>query len=315
LKKKILIALLFAVLVTTWTGCSGDSVETEPEEPTEPTLVERVPVEPTASPEQLAGLTYTGLDNRHFTLENGVAEEEGVKIELLHEMTVYGDLDGVQGDEAAVLLREKYGQAKNRVWLAVVTIRAGEPVVFDATLVVEREQLRFMSISERWIHLETIEHGPEDADCCPSQAWTKKWAIVEGELQQVSAQPDGVLSIAMLGDYKWLLTHFEAAEAAPETPEIHILFKGPKMKGNSGCTIYFADVTEATPGEMEFGSIGLINKSCRPEIMEIESKYLVRLREVVRYGFWMGQLALVWESEDGFRTLLFVRRPWPEDLE
>jgi hypothetical protein len=47
--------------------------------------------------------------------------------------------------------------------------------------------------------------------------------------------------------------------------------------------------------------------------MAIESDYLGRLRKVSRYGFWRGSLVLAYEADDGFRQLVFARRPWPED--
>jgi heat shock protein HslJ len=220
-----------------------------------------------------------------------------------------------------VLFAEVSGEPENRIWLSAVTARSGQPESYPAVLVAESEHLYFMDVHDRWIRIQLLEHGPDDAECCPAQLWTKEWAIVEGKLQQVSSTMTGELSIEMLPGYTWLLTRLDGSTPAPEEPEINILFKTDKvknqnmMKGKGGCTPYFGELAEASPGVIEFGSIGMINRSCRPELMQLESSYLARLRAVKHYGFRRGNLALIWETDEGYDQLSYVRRPWPENQE
>jgi heat shock protein HslJ len=309
-----------AILLSASIACGPG--EPTPEPIPEPTAEPEPqgPEAPYPTPEQLANLTYDGIRGRSVTLVDGAHADEtppdgmpAVNIQLLEDMTVFGNLDGAPGDEAAVMLADVSGTSVHRTWLSVVTMRSGQPESLGVVVAAEREQLRLMSVSDRWVRLELVDYGPDDPECCPTQLWAKEWGIVEGKLAAVSAAPTEELSMEALGGYKWLLTRMEASIAAPETPEINILFKDRGFKGKSGCTHYFGELTEPSPGEIGLGTIGLINRSCAPEIMAIESDYLGRLRKVSRYGFWRGSLVLAYEADDGFRQLVFARRPWPED--
>lgn len=304
--------LLLTASSWAWTGCGPADV------PSDRTGLEAGRITP--SREQLANMTYDGIQGRSVELSDGhflgePSVEGGasrLSVELLDEMTAFGDLDGDGADDAAVLLAESSGGSGTRILLSVVSARSGEPASHGTALVGDRPQIRSMDVSDRVIRLELVGRGPEDPACCPTHFWTQEWALVEGELKQISALMEGRLSLEALGAGDWVLTHLDIEKPAPEQPEITVRFKGGRVAGASGCNSYFADLTERSPGVIELGPLGRTRMACPPEAMELESRFLGRLGQVDRYGFWRGKLALTWQAEDGFGSFLFTPRSSPE---
>jgi heat shock protein HslJ len=300
--------LTLAALAWVSVGCGPAGTPSEPADPNA--------VASTLSREQLANMTYEGIEGGSVELTDGrfLGEpfQEGgasrLSVELLDEMTAFGDLDGDGTDDAAVLLAESSGGSGTRILLSVVRARSGEPASYGAALVGDRPQIRSMRISDRGIRLELVDQGPEDPACCPTHFWTQHWALVEGKLTQVSAEMDGRLSLGALGEGDWVLTHLDIERPAPEQPEITVRFEEGRVAGSSGCNSYFADLTERSPGVIELGPVGNTRMACPPDAMELESRYLGRLGQVDRYGFWRGKLALTWQAEDGFGSFLFTPR-------
>jgi heat shock protein HslJ len=300
--------LLLAVLAWAWTGCGP--AET-PSERTGPGAEHSTPTR-----EQLANMTYEGIQGRSVELTDGrfLGEPfvEGgaarLSVELLDDMTAFGDLDGDGTDDAAVLLAESSGGSGTRVLLSVVGALSGEPASYGTALVGDRPQIRSTRISEQEIRLELVDQGPEDPACCPTHFWTQQWALVEGKLTQISALMDGRLSVGALGEGDWVLTHLDIERPAPEQPEVTVRFEEGRVAGSSGCNSYFADLTESSPGVIELGPVGATRMACPPEAMELELRYLGRFSQVDRYGFWRGKLALTWRAEDGFGSFLFTPR-------
>jgi heat shock protein HslJ len=303
---KALAVLTLAALAWAWAGCGPAGT------PSDPTSAAGA----TPSREQLANMTYDGIQGGSVELSDGrfLGEpfvEGGVSrpsVELLDEMTEFGDLDGDGADDAAVLLAESSGGSGTRIFLSVVSARSGEPATHGTALVGDRPQIRSMHISDGTIRLELVARGPEDPACCPTHFWTQEWALDDGELTQISARMGGRLSLEALGAGDWVLTHLDIEKPAPEEPEITVRFEDGRVAGTSGCNSYFADLIERSPGVIELGPVGNTRMACPPETMKLESRFLGRLGQVDRYGFWRGKLALTWEAEDGFGSFLFTPR-------
>jgi heat shock protein HslJ len=312
MKQRAFAVLSLAALAWMGAGCGPAEI------PSEPAEAEAAPTAP--SLEQLANMTYEGIEGEPVTLSDGsfLGEpfvEEGasrLSVELLDELTDFGDLDRDGTDDAAVLLAESSGGSGTRVLLSVVSTRSGKAASYGTGLVGDRPQIRAMRIIEGGIRLELVEQGPGDAACCPTQLATQEWALVEGKLTQVAASTDGRLSLEMLGEGDWVLTHLDIEKPAPEQPEITVRFEAGRIAGSSGCNGYFADLSESSAGVIELGPVGSTRKACPPDVMELESTYLGRLGQVDRYGFWRGQLALTWQAADGFGSFLFTPRSTPE---
>ena len=261
-------------------------------------------------------MIYEGIDGKSFVLENGRFEGEPyvpggaarLTIELLEEMTAFGDLDGDAVPDAAVLLAVNSGGSGTRVWVAAVTKRYGEATSYGALLVGHRPQLRSLGIEKGRIRLDIVGQGPGDAACCPTHLWNREWGVVEGTLKETAKLMEGRLSLDVLGDAEWVLTHFDIGKEAHEASEITIHFEQGRLSGSGGCNGYFADVIETSPGVIDVGPATSTKMACPPGTMLFEMGFLEDLGRVSKYGFWMGELALTWQGEDGFGSMLFEPR-------
>jgi heat shock protein HslJ len=274
------------------------------------------PTPSTPTPEQLANLTYydvivaepVELLDGHWVgppfVEGG---SERPMVELIREPVAFGDLNGDGADDAAVLLAESSGGSGTRIWVSTAGVLLDRPTCFGSALVGDRPQIRSMQIDKRgWIRLEVVDAGPRDPVCCPTKLWTKEWALVEGELMQVSALMGESLSVGLLAGQEWILTHFDVDEPVSPAPRITARFEAGELSGSSGCNSYFAETMGQQPGVIAFGAVGATRRACLPNVMSVEQKFLSRLGLVTRYGFRMGRLALFWQDGERSGAMLFT---------
>ena len=301
------IALVVAALLPI--GCAAELAPRVIEPSTQPR-----PSTPTL--EQLANLTYYDVitaepvklvDGRWEGAPFAEGGSERPVVELIREPIIFGDLNGDGTDDAAVLLAESSGGSGTRIWVSTVGVQLDRPTCFGSALVGDRPQIRSMRIDERgWIRLEVVDAGPRDPVCCPTKLWTKEWTLVEGKLMQVSALMGESLSVELIADREWTLTHFDMDEPAPPALPITARFESGKLLGSSGCNNYFAETTGRQPGIIAFGAVGSSRRACPPDVMSVEQEFLTRLGLVTRYGFWMGRLALFWQDGERSGTMLFT---------
>ena len=275
------------------------------------------PVASTEPPrlEAVANATYHGIYETSVHLVNGRFEgkpflEGGVSrptVQLIGGVFETGDLDGDGSDEAVVLLVENSGGTGSFVYLAVVGRRGGAVVNLGTSLVGDRVQIRSIRVDGRRIELEVVQQGPDDAACCPSQKATRAWAL-DGGLVESSTDVTGTLSTDDLSGVEWVLTHLSRNEPAPENSSITIVFEGDKISGSGGCNRYFAEVTEASPGDITIGEIGSTMMACPDEVMQLEGRYLKAVGEVAGYSFLAGKLVLAYRDGDVVEAMLLEPR-------
>jgi hypothetical protein len=166
---------LFALAMACWAGCAGTRSEAAP------------------TPEQLAGASYGGIYEEPVQLRQGRYEgppfvSGGASrpvVQLLEEPMATGDLDGHEGDEAAVFLVESSGGSGSFVYLAAVGLRNGEPVHLGTALVGDRTKIQAVAIEDSEIRVNLLEHGPQDPACCPGEPVTRIWVFEGGDLVPV----------------------------------------------------------------------------------------------------------------------------------
>ncbi|UCH85266.1 MAG: META domain-containing protein [Candidatus Latescibacterota bacterium] len=274
------------------------------------------PAVPTTN--QIANLTYSGVFDSPVTLSRGryegtpFAPESASRptLEWAASLFALGDLTGDGDDDAAVLLVESSGGSGTRLYLAVVTIRDGEPVNVGTVLIGDRPQVRSLKIADANIWMDLVEQGPDDAACCPTQLARKAWRLQNDTLTESASQIEGTLSIEMLLGTEWVLTHTNIGEPAPPEAEITMEFLEGKITGSSGCNNYFAIIEETSPGNVRMGPLASTRKACPEELEQIEYFHRLRASRVKTYWFFLGRLALSWRSPDGWNgTMLFVPRP------
>lgn len=88
---------------------------------------------------------------------------------------VFGDLNGDDLPDAAVILAANYGGTGVFVWVVAVLNQNGRPEQAATFLIDDRPVIERLSIESSRILLEALVHGPNDPGCCPNQP--VRWAL------------------------------------------------------------------------------------------------------------------------------------------
>ncbi len=121
-----------------------------------------------------------GMQGATILLVNGKYEVGSFKdnnyMMVAVEKIEYGDLDGDGWEDAAVILGESAGGNLVLNNIAVVIEKNGSPL-HVASRRVGGGAITSLSINKGVIVLEMLEHGPNDANCCPSVRKTVKYRL------------------------------------------------------------------------------------------------------------------------------------------
>jgi heat shock protein HslJ len=226
-------------------------------------------------------------------------------LQLIGDIFVTGSLDGDDGDEAVVLLAENSGGSGSFLYLAVLARRGSGVENIGTCPVGDRVGVRALKIAGSRIILESVQHGPGDAMCCPTQKTRRTWILGEEGLVEKENEVMGKISTADLAGASWVLRKFDLDESAPPDPPVTLIIEDGRILGSSGCNRYLADISEPSPGTVAIGTIGMTKMSCPDRIMSLENRYIDMLGRAERYGFLAGRLALTCRTGDGISTMLF----------
>jgi heat shock protein HslJ len=238
-------------------------------------------------------------------------------VSLVGDFRITGDLDGDGTDDAVVLLNYAPGGTGQLLHLAVMARKKGKIQNLATTLIGDRVQIRDVRIEQKRIFVDVIQAGPKDAMCCPGEVTTREWTLEPGgklNRYTVTAKP-GRLTLEAIGNTEWILRSWDSKQPAPTRPTVTLIFKDGRFTGSSGCNNYFAPAKEGKiPGDVEVGAAGTTRKSCPDNEMSVERRFLEQLVRVRKFGFLVTQLALSWEKDGVWKTMLFDKRqPRPTD--
>jgi heat shock protein HslJ len=195
--------------------------------------------------------------------------------------------------------------------MAVVARKKGKIRNVATTLIGDRVQIRDVRIEKHRLLVDVVRSGPKDAMCCPGEVTALGWTLESGGKLNpfiVTAKPER-LTLDTFGNTEWVLRSWDLKEPAPKQPAVTLIFKDGRFTGSSGCNNYFAPAKEGTmPGDMEVGLAGTTRKSCPDKEMSVERRFLDQLARVKKFGFLVTQLALSWEKEGVWKTMLFEKR-------
>jgi heat shock protein HslJ len=232
-------------------------------------------------------------------------------VSFVGDLRVTGDLDGDGTEEAVVLLNHAPGGTGQLLYLAVMARKKSKIENLATTLIGDRVQVRDVRIEQNRVLVDVVQAGPKDAMCCPGEVTTRGWVLEPGgKLNPLvaTAAPER-LTLETIGNIEWVLRSWDLREPAPKQPAVTLLFKDGRFAGSSGCNNYFAPVKEGTmPGDVEVGPAGTTRKSCPDNEMAVERRFLDQLTRVKKFGFLVTQLALSWEKEGVWKTMLFDKR-------
>ena len=238
-------------------------------------------------------------------------------VSLVGDLRVNGDLEGVGTDHTVVFLNYSPGGTGQLLYLAVMARRKNRLENIATALIGDRVQIRDVRIEQRRIFVDIVQAGPKDAMCCPGEVITREWTLQPGGKLNpfiVTAKP-ARLTLETIGTSEWVLRSWDLKEPAPKQPRVTLIFKDGHFTGSSGCNNYFAPAKEGTmPGDVEVGAAGTTRKSCPDSEMSVEAHFLDQLVRVKKFGFLVTQLALSWEKNGVWKTMLFdKRKPRPAD--
>lgn len=304
---KLVPVLIVAALATTSLSCGQGQAPAEDES----AATMAATAQPAGAPslDEIANAAISGIYDEPVQLQGGKYEGEPFepqgasfpRVGLIEESLLTGDLDGDGVEEAVVMLWESSGGSGTYSYLAALD-REGSDVVNIATAEIgDRVQLRDSRVSGNRVELDVLRAGPQDAGCCPGEMATLAWELEGNSLNPVESgvEPERLSTAAFAGP-EWVLRTLDRDEPGPGEPEITLLFEEDRIAGKSGCNQYMGKVTEGDmPGDLTVGLLAGTMMACPPEIMELEDRYRQRLEKVFKIGFFLGDLALSFEKEDG----------------
>ena len=314
----VLVSLVLATLATILLACGQHQAPTNEESEAPATTAQ--PAGP-PSLDEIANATIHGIYDEPVQLQAGKYEGEPFepqgasfpRVGLIDEFLLTSDLDGDGVEEAIVMLWESSGGSGTYGYLAAMD-REGSAVVNIATAEIgDRVQLRDSRISGNRVELDVLRAGPQDAGCCPGEMTILAWELEDDSLIPVDSgvEPER-LSIAAFAGPEWVLRSLDHDEPAPGEPEITLLFEDNRIAGGSGCNRYMGSVTEGDmPGDLTVGLLAGTMMACPPEVMELEDRYRQRLERAFKIGFFLGDLALSFEKEEGSMGLMRFRPRQP----
>lgn len=232
-------------------------------------------------------------------------------VSLIGDFRITGDLDGDGTDDAVVLLNYAPGGTGQLLHLALMARKKGKIQNLATALIGDRVQIRDVRIEQKRIFVDVIQAGPKDAMCCPGEVTTREWTLEPGgklNRYTVTAKP-ARLTLETIGNTEWILRSWDSKQPAPTRPAVTLVFKDGRFTGSSGCNNYFAPAKDGKiPGDVEVGAAGTTRKSCPANEMSVERRFLEQLVRVRKFGFLVTQLALSWEKDGVWKTMLFDKR-------
>jgi len=273
---------------------------------------------PAPTLDEMRGATYTGLDVEapQVALTDGRWEGEPFvpdgdarpSVHLSGDFRLTGDLDADGADEAVALLAEDSGGSGEFFYLAVLDRDAGAVRNVATAPVGDRIQVRSAVVENATIHLDLVQAGPEDAACCPGALVHRSWTLGPGRLDEQPVIETGRLTLDVIGGDDWRLRAWDLDDPVPDSIEVTLAWNDGRFVGQSGCNRYFTAVTPGEmPGDVTVGDVGGTMMMCPEPVMQAESRFLSQLRDVRKFGYVSGRLALSYESDGVWGVMLFER--------
>ena len=94
---------------------------------------------------------------------------------VINDLSVVGDLDGDGNEELVAFLWSATGGSGTRNYIAVFANGPTGAENRSTVLIGDRVKLRAARIADARIEVDVVEHGPDDAMCCPSVEATRVW--------------------------------------------------------------------------------------------------------------------------------------------
>lgn len=127
----------------------------------------------------------------------------------LMDLKAIGDVTGDGVDDAAVLFWNNSGGSGTFIYLAVVTGEDGQVSNLATTLLGDRVQVESLAIESGKIIVDSVQHGPDDPMCCPSEKVREIYALegdtMDQESREVFSEGEDAVDEALVGPvWQWV---------------------------------------------------------------------------------------------------------------
>lgn len=269
----------------------------------------------TQDPKSFANLSYTGIYDQAVQLVDGVYEGEPFvaggaarpRVQLLTELYATDDIDGDGTEDAWVLLNESSGGTGQFLYLAAVTYGPAGPRNVGTIGIGDRVDVMGLRAAGGQATLDYVAAGPEEAACCPTQMMSVVYGLDGDRLTELSRTPRGTLSLQQLAGTTWRLVGYDSHQPVADDILITAVFEDGRVAGSAGCNRYFAAVEAPTPYQLKVQPGGSTRMACPPPQMAAEDRYLAALHVATQYSFVLGRLAITYNLDGTYGTLLFER--------
>jgi heat shock protein HslJ len=266
-------------------------------------------------PKSFANLPYAGIYDQAVQLVDGVYEGEPFvaggasrpRVELLTQLYATDDIDGDGTEDVWVLLNESSGGSGQFLYLAAVTYGTGEPRNVGTIGIGDRVDVMDLRAGGGQATLDYVAAGPEEAACCPTQMVSVVYGLAGDRLAELSRTPRGTLSLQQLAGTTWRLAGYDSHQPLADDILITAAFEDGRVAGSAGCNRYFAAVEAPTPYQLKVQPGGSTRMACPPPQMAAEDRYLAALHAATQYSFVLGRLAITYNLDGTYGTLLFER--------
>lgn len=221
-----------------------------------------------------------------------------------------GKITSNDADSAVVFLSESSGGSGTFLYLAVVEKKNGALVNTGTSALGDRVQIRDVRIENDTIVVDVLQAGPYDAACCPGELATRRWQMKTNQLVEAkTVEKAHRFSLDAIGGTTWVMCAWRFDEAAPDEPEITLVYEKGRFAGSAGCNRYFASVEAGvSPGELQVGPSASTRMMCPKAIMSIEQRFLKQLNGATKIAFMAGQLTVSFEMDGKRGSMRFDRR-------
>lgn len=264
--------------------------------------------------DQVRNATIDGLFNDPVTLKDGRWEGEPYVAEgasrptagIAGDLMLTGDLTGDGNDEAVAFLWGATGGSGTRNYIGVFQSDGVAAINIATALVGDRVQVRGGRIIDGQVELDVVQHGPDDAQCCPATNATRAWVLKGGALEEQPEQVRGRIAITDLQGTEWQLIQADDAQVQGVNAVTFEVRDG-QVGGQAPCNRYTGSVADGeAPGMIDVGQLASTRMACADEMtMRQEQEFLTTLGAVDRFGYLTGKLMLSADIDGELRRLIF----------
>jgi uncharacterized protein len=94
----------------------------------------------------------------------------------------FGDLNGDNVDDAAIIITYNTGGSGSFISLCAVLGTSGKPFITDPILLGDRVGIKSVRIQSGKVVLDIVKHKPNDPSCCPTVPVTLSYSVENGKL-------------------------------------------------------------------------------------------------------------------------------------